>query len=151
MRLFKQFTSGHLFLVLLEVFYCVQDCVANQQYQRCFGDIFVAPDSMASLFQSSCKPCESEVSFGTIDPHSHILFVLPPWSRIRLDESDVMHPLVTLASIMYRRGFDITVFQVRDESCGFRREHVPDMIFSTLPCEGMIQPNSKINSIIEQS
>jgi hypothetical protein len=149
MRLFKRLTSGHLFLILLELFYCVQESIANQQHQRCFGDIFVSPDSMASLFQSSCKRCESEVSFGTIDPHSHILFLLPPWARIRLDDSDVMHPLVSLASIMYRRGFDITVFQVRDESCGFRREHVPDMIFSTLPCEGMIQPNSKINSIIE--
>jgi len=151
MRLFNHFSSGTLILVLLELFCCIHDSVAKTSYQRCFGDIFATTDSMASLFQSSCKPCESKISVGSIDPHAHILFLLPPWTQIRVDDSETMHPLMSLASIMFRRGFDVSVFQLRDTNCGFRREHIPTMVFSSLPCDESIRPNNTLQSVIEKA
>lgn len=154
MGIFQHWSLGSLFLIALELFLCFHEGAATQKkaaitHQRCFGDLFAAPNSVATLARSNCVACDKRISIGVSDPHAHILFILPPWSQV-IDSSDSLHPLVSLAAIMYRRGFDVTVYQLRDATCRFRRDNLPAMIFSNLPCDGRIRPNNTVSHYIDK-
>jgi hypothetical protein len=119
--------------------------------QRCFGDIFVSTDKMADLYSSTCKKCEKHISFGTSEPHAHIAFLLPPWTTILRAGGTTVHPLVSLATVMLRRGFDVTVLQLRDPTCSYRPENVPFIMYTSLPCEQSVRPNNTLHHVVEKA
>lgn len=111
----------------------------------------MSTDKMADLYSSTCKKCEKQIAVGSSESHAHIAFLLPPWTSIMQGGDTTMHPLMSLASVMLRRGFDVTVLQLRDPSCYFERENASSIIFSSLPCEQTIQPNNTLHHLVEKA
>jgi len=132
---------------------CFDQGFANKPIynQRCYGDMFVSPDTIASLFQTSCKPCESIIQLGSMEPHAHVMFLLTPWTQILDSQSDIMHPLFNLASNMFRRGFDVTILELRDPACrSIRPRNVPALIRASLSCEESIRPNATLYHVLQK-
>jgi hypothetical protein len=134
------------FIIILQLFI---NSHANPFYQRCFGDVLIAKSIRDEMVNSKCLQCQSSISSdrtNSIEPHAHLLFILEPWSRIRVSQSEVMHPLVSLASNMFRRGFDVTILQLNDPGCKVEIEYIPKYFFSSLPCFETIGPQNTLRS-----
>jgi len=139
-------------LIVFELF-CFYSIVAKKivYHQRCYGDIFANGDGIGSIFESICKPCESSIKIGSSEPHAHVIFLLPPWAQILEPKIDMMHPLLSSASNMFRRGFDVTILELRDTSCPPpRQKNLPAMITASLPCGESIRPNATLHHVIQK-
>jgi hypothetical protein len=134
------------FLLILQL--CL-DSHANHFYQRCFGDILVAESIRDDMVKSTCGQCQKSISsdhISNVQPHAHLLFVIEPWSSLRVSQSEVMHPLIILASNMFRRGFDVTILQLTDPACKLDNEYFTKYFFSTLACSEPVSSKNTLRS-----